>query len=547
LEDAVPKIVRADEAVALIRDNDTVYFGGSGGGHAVPEHVIGALSERFAKTGSPKNLFLASTVSIGDWKDAGFSRLAAPGLVRRNVSGGLMNSPALAKRAYNEEIEAYTLPQGVMAQLTREMAAGRPGLTTKVGLHTFVDPRIEGGRQSKRSPNDMVSVLHIGDEEYLHYKAFPVNVAVIRGTTADEAGNITMEDEAFIGENISIAAAAKRSGGIVIAQVKRVAEAGTLNSRNVRVPGIMIDYIVIDPHQLQTYLTPFSPAYAGLIKIPTAQVEQLPFDVRKIISRRASMEIAPGAIVNIGAGVSNGIPYVLAEENCYREVCLTNEQGVVGGLPAPGADGGAGINYSMLSTQPDQFDYYDGGGLDIAFLSFAEVSETGDVNVSRFGDRIIGPGGFINISQGAKRVVFSGTLTAGGLRARGDDSGKLVIEAEGETPKWVEKVQQITFSGRYASDRGQDVMYITERAVFRLEDGKLTLIEIAPGISLERDVLAQIKFKVNVSPALKTMDARIFRNAPMGIAAEFRQRPAKGDSQQAPHAMPARSPRVSAA
>ena len=516
------KLIDRDTAAGLIKNGDCVYIGGSGGGHAVPEDMIDAIRERFDRTASPQALMVVGTVSIGDWDTTGFNKFAHPKLLRRLVASGLNNCPAVAKLAIADEVEAYTVPQGVLAQLTREMAAGRPGVITKVGLHTFADPRHGGCRQSQRSTEDMVKLITVEDEEYLLYKSFPINVAIIRGTTADERGNISMEDEAFIGENFSIAAACKRNGGIVIAQVQRVAAAGTLNPREVKVPGILVDHIVVDPNQMQTYLTSFNPAYAGKMRVPDNAFQSIPFDIRKVIARRGAMELVPGAVVNIGFGVSNGITTIAAEEGFYREVTLTAEQGIVGGMPAVGKDAGAGVNYDMLVPQPDQFDFYDGGGLDMAFLSFAEIDRHGNVNVSRFADAIIGPGGFVNISQGARKIVFSGTLTTGGLDAGPDGQGALALRREGRVRKWVPDVMQITFNGAYARQRGQKVMYVTERAVFELADDGLVLIEIAPGIELQRDVLDQIGFEVRVSPTLRKMDARIFRDEPMKLAADFR-------------------------
>jgi propionate CoA-transferase len=423
--------------------------------------------------------------------------------------------------AIADEIEAYTMPQGALAQLCREMAGGRPGLVTKTGLHTFIDPRQAGGRQSPCSKEDLVSLIEIEGEEYLFYRAFPIDVAVIRGTVADERGNLSMEDEAFLGENLSIAAASRLRGGIVVAQVQRLAAAGTLNPREVKVPGTLVDYIVVVPDQRQTYQTAYSPAYAGKMRVPDGETPSIPFDIRKVIARRAAMELFPGAVVNLGFGVSNGVSIVAAEEGFYRDLTLTNEQGIIGGLPAAGKDAGAGINYDMLAHQHDQFDMYDGGVLDIAFLSAAEVDQHGNVNVSRFGTTIIGPGGFINISQGARKVVFSGTLTTGGLDIQPDGQGGLVLKREGKVSKWVREVQQITFNGRYAQERGQEVLFITDRAVFALTDTGIELIEIAPGISLERDVLAHVGFDVRVSPDLKLMDPRLFRPEPMQYADEF--------------------------
>jgi propionate CoA-transferase len=518
------KIVTPSKAASLVRDDDCVYVGGSGGGHAVPEALIDALRDRHARTGEPRGLTLASSVSLGDWETTGFNKLADPHLVRRVISGGFNNCPAIAALAIANRIEAYTLPQGVLSQLCRDMAAGRPGLLTRTGLHTFIDPRYGGGRQSERTTEDLVELVTIGGEEFLLYRSFPIDVALLRGTAADERGNISMEDEAFIGENFQLAAAARRSGGIVVAQVQRLAAAGSLSARSVEVPAALVDYVVVAPEQRQTYQTPYDAAFAGRLRVPDGAIAPIPFDIRKVIARRAAMELFPGAIVNLGFGVSNGISAVAAEEGFYRDLTLTVEQGIIGGVPAGGKNAGAGINFDMMAHQPDQFDFYDGGGLDIAFLSFAEVDGDGNVNVSRYGRSINGPGGFINISQGARKVVFSGTLTTGGLGIRPDGTGGLVLDRDGAVAKWRHRVQQLTFNGRYARECGKEVLFVTDRAVFDLTADGLRLVEIAPGISLERDVLARIEFPVQVSPRPRQMDARLFRDAPMGLLPEFRAR-----------------------
>ncbi|MGE0751401.1 MAG: acyl CoA:acetate/3-ketoacid CoA transferase [Variibacter sp.] len=516
------EIIDAAAAARLIRDGYTVYIGGSGGGHAVPEAIIDALRDRHASTQEPRGLTLASTVSIGDWDTTGFNKLADPNLVTRVISAGFNNCPAIAALAIADEIEAYTLPQGALSQLCRDMAAGRPGLLTKTGLHTFVDPRYGGGKQSRRAKEDLVKLVEIDGEEYLLYRAFPIDVAVIRGTIADERGNLSMEEEAFLGENFSLAAAAKLRGGIVIAQVQRLAASGSLTTREVRVPAPLVDYIVIEPNQRQTYQTQYDPAFAGRMRMPDSAMQPLAFDIRKVIARRAAMELVPNAVVNLGFGVSNGISAVAAEEGFYRELTLTVEQGIIGGVPSGGKNAGAGVNFDMMAAQPDQFDFYDGGGLDIAFLSFAEVDRNGNVNVSRYGKSVNGPGGFINISQGARKVVFSGTLTTGGLVVAPDGEGGLKLERDGAVGKWLYDVQQVTFNGRFACQRGQEVVFITDRAVFRLTPNGIRLTEVAAGISVQRDILDRIAFPVQVASELAMMDKRLFRPQQMGLAADFR-------------------------
>jgi propionate CoA-transferase len=519
----VAEILDLDASAALVQDGDRLLIGGSGGGHAVPEAWLGALAERFRATGRPRDLSLMSVVAIGDWKTTGLGRLARPGLVARVVSAGFNNCPAIGAMAAADEIEAYTLPQGALSQLCRDMAAGRPGLLTRTGLHTFVDPRRGGGKQSARTTEDLVELVTLHGEEYLFYRAQPVDLAVIRGTTADGRGNVTMEDEPYFGEQLSIAQAAHNRGAIVVCQVARLA-AGPLPGKHVKVPGALVDYLVVVPDAWQTYVTRHDPAYAGAVRRPDAALPRLPLDIRKVIARRAALELFPGAIVNLGFGVSNGIAPVAAEEGIHQDVTLTVEQGIVGGVPAGGNDAGAGYNYDAMIDQPYQFDFYDGGGLDVAFLSFAEVDAEGNVNVSRFGRVVNGPGGFVNISQGARKVVFSGTLTAGGLEIEPDGAIGVRLVREGRTPKWVPAVQQVTFSGAYARARGQEVMYVTDRAVFRLGAAGIEVVEIAPGVDLERDVLGRIGFPVRVPAPPRPMDGRLFRPEPMGIRDEFRGR-----------------------
>ncbi len=491
--------ITAAEAAALVRDGDTILVGGSGGGHAVPDALLAAVGDRFRATGAPKHLTAIHPVGLGDGKTRGAGHLAQEGLLKRVVSGTFVNSPGIARLALDEKIEAYTLPQGAMSQLMREMAAGRPGLLTKIGLHTFVDPRLGGGRQSARATEDLIEVQQFRGEEYLFYKPYPVNIAFIRGSAADAVGNISMEHEAVTLEMLSIAQAARRAGGLVIAQVKRIVAAGSLHPKMVKVPGILVDAIVVDPDQWQTFETEDSAAYSGHLRVALADIPRLPPGPRRIVVRRGALALFEGAICNLGSGISTGIANVAAEEGILGRICLTNEQGNIGGAPASGNEAGAALSPDAQIDQPYQFDFYDGGGLDLAFLSFAEFDAAGNVNVSRFGGRIVGPGGFINISQGAGTVIFGGTLSAG------------------DVPKAVRDVEQVTFAGAYAQARNQRVFYVTERAVFQLGPRGPEVIEIAPGADLEADVIAAMAFRPAVSPALRRMDARLFADGPMGI------------------------------
>ena len=483
----------------------------------MPEALLAAVERRFLAEGEPRGLTVVHPVGLGDDGKLGVGHLAHEGLLKRDVTGTLVNSPGLSDLAVANKIEAYTLPQGALSLLMREMAAGRPGLITQTGLHTFVDPRLEGGRQSECATEDLVEVVTFRGSEYLFYKPFDVNVCFLRGTTADEDGNVTMEQEAVFGEMLSQAQATRRCGGLVIVQVKRMAVRNTLPAKQVKIPGMLVDAVVVVPDQWQTYVTEYSPSYAGELRLPLSEFPVLPLDARKVIARRAALELFPGAICNLGSGISTGIANVAAEEGCLADVCLTNEQGLIGGAPASGKEAGAALNFAAMIDQPYQFDFYDGGGLDLAFLSFAEVDAEGNVNVSRFLNRIIGPGGFTNISQNAKRVIYSGTFMAG----KSDISwpgGVTRIARDGEHRKFVEAVQQVTYSGKYARERGQDALYITERAVFRLTRNGVELIEVAPGIDVERDVLSKMGFRASVSATLPPMDARLFLPQPMGLA-----------------------------
>ena len=517
------KVITALEAAALVKDNDTLWIGGSGGGQAIPQKLIDGLEQRFVKTGSPRQLELLSTVGLGDWDNVGVSQLAKKGFVRRCVAGGLSNSPRLGELALEGELECYTWSMGIMSQLTREMAAGKPGLITQTGLHTFIDPRQEGGRQGTKRGPDLVEVMEWAGKEWLYFHGFELDVAFIRATTADTKGNLTMEHEPIFAENLSVAQAAHRRGGIVVAQVERMTEAGTLKGKDVKIPGILVDYVVVEPDAWQSYVLKYDPAYAGEVRVPSAEMPVLPLDIRKVVARRAAMELSPNAVVNLGFGMANGIAVVAAEEGISEDVTLTVEQGLIGGIPALGNDAGSARNYDAMIDTPYQFDFYDGGGLDMAFLSFAEVDREGNVNVSKFRYGVTGPGGFTNIAQYAKKVFFLGSLTTGKAELNINSGGIEVIN-EGRVKKFVEQVQQITWSGSFALRRGQPARFITERAVFDLTPDGLKLIEVAEGIDIKRDVLDQIPFPIIVPENVAKMDPRLFAPEPMG----FRQDPKWG-------------------
>jgi propionate CoA-transferase len=515
----VTKVIDVRDAVGLVRDGATLLIGGSGAGHAVPQRFIDELAAVFTAEGRPRDLTTVRVVGIGDFADRGFSQLGLPGLMRRTIGSNIGNEPRLGALVEANEIEAYSFPQGVLSQLTREIAAGRPGLVTQVGLGTYVDPRQTGGRQNAVTTEDLVEVVTLRGREWLFFHAFPIDVAVIRGTTADEDGNLTMEGEAVQGEMLAMAMAARNSGGIVIAQVRGLARRGSLPQRDVKVPGALVDHVFVDPGQWQTYATQDSPYYAGRLRKPVMPETPLPLDVRKIIARRSLLEFPLGAICNLGFGISQLIGRVAWEEGITDQLVLTVEQGIFGGVPVAGNEGGAGFDFQAMIDQPYMFDFYDGGGLDIASLSFAEVDADGNVNVHAFEGRVRGPGGFPNISTLTPRINFVGTLTAQGLRLEIDDGVRIVHE--GSLSKFVPRVREISFNGRLARERGQEVRYITDRAVFALAEDGLVLTELAPGIDLERDVLGRMGFRPRVADDLRTMDRRLYRQGPMGIKAEL--------------------------
>ena len=510
------KIVSADEAIAIIRDGDTICVSGFVG-IGTPDELILALERRFLKEGHPSNLTLVFAAAPGDGKDRGLNRLAHKGLLKRVIGGHWSLVPKIAELALDDAIEAYNLPLGCISHLFREIAAHRPGTISKVGLRTFVDPREQGGKLNNVTTEDLVEVLNIGGEEWLRYKAFPINVAFIRGTTCDPNGNTTMEREALTLDNLAIAMAAKNSGGFVIAQVERIAAADSLNPREVQVPGILVDCVVLSEfaNHLQTYGSPYNHAFSGRQRVPLTRIAPMELDDRKIIARRCAFELPLGGVVNLGIGMPEGVAAVAAEERILKYLTLTAEPGIVGGFPQGGLDFGAALNPEAVIQQNQQFDFYDGGGLDLACLGLAQVDAAGNVNVSRFGRKLAGAGGFINISQNAKKLVFAGTFTTGGLKVAVEE-GRLSVETEGKLPKFIEKVEQITFSGDYAAETDQPVIYVTERCVFRRTKSGMELVEVAPGINIERDILAHMGFKPIVNDP-KPMDPRILLVEIMGL------------------------------
>lgn len=511
------KVMSLEKAISLIPDGAAVGIGGFiGCGH--PQEFSVGLEESFLKTGHPNNLTIMFSAGIGDGTDKlGLNMLGHEGLLKRIIGGHWGLIPKLQKLVFENKVEGYNLPLGTISLMFRDIAGHRPGTFTKIGMKTFVDPRVDGGKMNACTTEDLVELIHLHGEEWLLYKAFPLNVALIRATYCDEDGNATMVKEAATLDSLSIAQAAKNSGGIVLLQVEAVVANGTLDPRMVKIPGIYVDGIVVSRPQnhMQTYAAQYNPAFSGEVKVPVDSIPPMPLSERKVICRRAVMELDPSAIINLGIGMPEGIANVANEEG-LPGLKLTVEAGGIGGIPNAGTAFGTCTNPDVIIDQPYQFDFYDGGGLGQAFLGLAECDSNGNINVSRFGPKIAGCGGFINITQTSPIVVYCGTFTAGGLKLSIED-GKLHILQEGRVKKFKNAIEQITFSAEYAKETGQKVVYVTERAVFELVDGVLTLTEIAPGVDFEKDIVAQMEFQPHVADDLKIMDERLFKSEIMGL------------------------------
>jgi len=522
-------ILSPEEAARLIGKGATVTVSSSAA-QLVPDKVLAGIEARFLASGEPRDLTVVFPVAVGDsFGTVGLDHLAYPGLIKRLIGGSYANAPAskpspkIYDMIYADQVEAYNFPLGVLMHLHRDIAAKKPGTITHVGLGTFVDPRDQGGRMNRVTPLDLVEVIQLQGREWLLYRSFSIDVAIIRGTTADTHGNITFEHEGVVLSTLAQATAAHNCGGKVIAQVKRVVAPGTLYPHTVKVPGILVDALVIDPEQRMNAGIAYDPAISGEIRTADYPVEPVPLGPEKVIARRALCELHPGDIVNLGFGISSMVATMAFEEEVFEDLSFTVEQGAIGGLPLTGYAFGASHNPQAIIDSAAQFDIIDGGGVTAGCLSFAEVDRQGNVNVSRLTAQphvLAGAGGFINISQSTRRIIFCGTLTAGGLDVR-VEGGRVRIVREGRFPKFVVKTQHVTFNGPLAARAGQEVCYVTERGMFLLTGEGLLLTEVAPGIDVDRDIRDKVGFPLRVAPHLQLMDPRIFCEEQMGLAAEW--------------------------
>jgi propionate CoA-transferase len=515
------KICSMEEALGLIHSGDCIASSGITM-CAVPEEIFKALEKKFLETGEPKGLTGVFSAGQGNWDDGAWVHLAHKGLLKRVIGGHYGSCPKLGDMVSNNELEAYNLPQGVILSMFRNAYRGKAGELSKIGMKTFVDPRQDGGKLNASTTEDLVLLKKFEGEDWLYYKTPKIDVAIIRGSIADENGNISLEEEILPLDMRTVAMAAKGCGGKVIVQVKHLAKAGSLLSDRVSIPGNMVDAVVLCQDPLQNHRQAFDyfyePSMSGHINVPENSIKPMALSEKKVISRRAAMELKPGYVVNLGIGTPEGVSTVAAEEGISSQIILTAESGVVGGIPVGGKSFGAVQNAWCVVDALSQFDFYEGGGLNVTYLGLAQTNRKGDVNVSKFGTKVTGCGGFIDISQNTKKLVYCGTFTAGGLKLR-VGGGKLEILQEGRSKKFVKELQQVTFSGEFAMETKQDVLYITERAVFRLTDKGMMLIEVAPGVDLKKDVLGQMEFEPVISPDLKLMDKRLFEEGLIDLKA----------------------------
>ena len=517
------KFITAKEAAKLIPNGATV---GTNGfmGTAFPEEIAQEMENAFLEEGAPNRLTLFFCAAQGDNKTKGLQHLAHPGMLRCTIGGHYGMARKIGSLIVDNRIEAYDLPQGVLAHLLCETAAHQPGVLTRVGLGTFVDPRLDGGKmndltKSDEKAEDLVQLVHLNGEDFLFYKSIPIDCALIAGTYADENGNISFEREGVRAESLALATACRNSGGKVFVQVQQVVKSGSLHPRFVEIPGVLVDYVVVASdlkYCMQNFGSQYNPGFSGEHRVGLSQFHPAELNNKKVIARRAAMELKDGGTVNLGVGIPEYISAVAAEEGITKKFTLTVEDGLFGGNPQSGLDFGVSLNPACMVTMPSMFDFYDGGGLDQAFVGFAEGDLAGNVNVSKFGNLLPGCGGFIDITQNTKQVYFCGTFTAQGLKTEIGD-GKLRILQEGKVDKFTDRIQQITFSAATALQNNLPIMYITERAVFRLTKEGVTLCEAAPGVDLEKDIFAHMPAKPPVSPDFKRMDERIFQARKMGL------------------------------
>ena len=514
------KILTARQAADLVPDGATLAANGFIGA-STPEELLMALEERFVETGAPRDLTVMFAAAQGDRATRGLNHLAHDGMIRRCIGGHWGMAPKIGQMVDDNKILAYDFPQGVMCHMFRDIAAHKPGVMTHVGLGTFVDPRLLGGKlnEKTRAAEDLVHLMELGGKEYLFYDCHPITFAVLAGTYADESGNISIEREAIRGETLAVAQACKNSGGTVIVQVENVVATGSLDPMKVEIPSILVDAVVVVSdmkNHMQTFNTQYNPGFSGEHRLGASAFTPAEMGPKKIIARRAAMELKKGSVVNLGIGIPEYISNVATEEGILDHFTLTVESGITGGSPQSGLDFGVSLNPESIISQPSMFDFYQGGGLDQAFLGFAESDPEGNVNVSKFGPKLPGCGGFIDISQNAKQVFFCGTFTAKGLKVEVKD-GQLHILQDGSISKFQQSIEHITFSAKTAIKNNLPVTYITERAVFTLSKEGLVLSEIAPGVDLEKDILAKMPMRPIIPENLKTMDERIFRDEPMGL------------------------------
>ncbi|MDR0828007.1 MAG: hypothetical protein LBN33_09065 [Desulfovibrio sp.] len=516
------KVISAKEAAALVKDGSTLGVGGFVGS-GVPEELLIALKERFLESKSPRDLTLFHTAAVGDGKTRGCNHLGHEGLVKKLYCAHIGLEPELNKLTVGNKISTFMVPQGVTSHLLRAIAGGKVGVLTHVGLKTFADPRLEGCRANeaaRASGEDIVELHTLCGKEQLLYKSFPINICFIKASYGDTNGNLSLVEEGTHGDQLEMAAAVHNSGGIVIAQVNKIVAPGSLPAQEVKVHSVMVDYVVEGKaeNNVQFFLFPeYRKECAGSVRIPAGAIAAEPLTVRKIIGRRGAFELKPNTLVNLGIGIPDSVAGVAGEEGFADKITLSIESGILGGVPLPGVGIGGSTNPVAMYKHPDIFDVYDGGGIDLSCLGAAQIDPMGNVNVSKFGGRVVGPGGFVNISQNAKKVCFCGTFTAG--KAEYDiKDGKLTIVKDADGIKFVKEVEQVSFSGDYAIQSGQAILFITERAVFALTPKGIMLTEIAPGVDLEKHILAKMEFKPLIADKLKTMDPRIFKEERMGLS-----------------------------